>query len=792
MSSPYPTPSSSGRRHLPTWLAPRGRRIALGVGAVVVVALVVIAVADPFGSSGPSNARVTDNGYPTSTYTVAEQNLSSQTSVSATLGYAGSYTVALPSGTSASTVSQAQSTVQSGEMKVSVDETALANAKSTAAPSNASTILSAQVTVKTDESALNAAKAQLASDERLSCPASSSDTVTTALSGSSTPSSSNPSSSSPNSSSPSSSSPSSSTTAGTTGSGAHAHLTADVSNAGNTGTPPTTLPASAPSASTGSVDQTTNTATVLTGSVNPAGADTTYDFQYGTSPNYGATTPSTNAGSGTSDVGITVSLSSLTPGATYHYRLVAKNSLGTDYGQDATFTTNAAPVATTGSATALSATSESLAGTVNPNGTDTTYYFEWGTSAALGNKTVVTDSGAGASTASVTSTITGLKPGTTYDFALVATSALGTSTGTTTTFQAAESSCVAERQVITEDSQALSEAKNALTVDKLDENSSVTSAAQTLSSDQASLAAAQQALSEDQSQATNANTTFTALPAVGQVISRGMSIYSLDDNPVPLFYGTTTMYRALDLGVTDGPDVTELQQNLIALGFGSGITAGEHFSAATAEDVKAWQRSLGISPTGIVALGDVVVEPGPIEVDAVSASHGEAASAGASVLTATSTTREVTISLDASQQSEVKVGDPVTVTLPNNSTTPGFVSSVGTIAAAPASSGGSTGGGSNPTITVEVTLTEPKATGNLDQAPVTVAITNASVSNALVVPVDALLALANGGYALEEIESSGAHQLVPVTLGLFDDADGLVQVSGSGVAAGQKIVVPNT
>jgi hypothetical protein len=132
------------------------------------------------------------------------------------------------------------------------------------------------------------------------------------------------------------------------------------------------------------------------------------------------------------------------------------------------------------------------------------------------------------------------------------------------------------------------------------------------------------------------------------------------------------------------------------------------------------------------------------------------------------------------------------VTLPDNATTPGIVSSVGSIATAPPASGGNTGSGSNPTITVEVTLTEPKATGNLDQAPVTVAITNASVSNALVVPIDALLALANGGYALEEIGSTGAHQLVPVTLGLFDDADGLVQVSGSGIAAGQKIVVPNT
>ncbi|HLX77670.1 MAG TPA: peptidoglycan-binding protein, partial [Acidimicrobiales bacterium] len=238
----------------------------------------------------------------------------------------------------------------------------------------------------------------------------------------------------------------------------------------------------------------------------------------------------------------------------------------------------------------------------------------------------------------------------------------------------------------------------------------------------------------------------------------------------------------------------ELQQNLIALGFGSGITASEHFSSATESAVKAWQRSIGAPETGVVALGDLVVEPGPIEVDTVSVTGGATASAGTSVLTATSTNRVVTISLDASQQSEVKVGDQVTVTLPNNTTTPGVVSSVGTVATVPSSSGGGAGntGGSNPTITVEVTLTNPKATGNLDQAPVEVAITNATVSNALYVPVDALLATTSGAYALEEIEPNGSHQLVGVSLGLFDNADGLVQVSGSGVSAGQKIVIPST
>jgi multidrug efflux pump subunit AcrA (membrane-fusion protein) len=92
---------------------------------------------------------------------------------------------------------------------------------------------------------------------------------------------------------------------------------------------------------------------------------------------------------------------------------------------------------------------------------------------------------------------------------------------------------------------------------------------------------------------------------------------------------------------------------------------------------------------------------------------------------------------------------------------------------------------------VEVSLDHPKAAGSLNQAPVEVTITTGSVSNALVVPVDALLAQGNGGYAVEVIGSGGRHHLVTVTPGVFDDAAGLVQVSGN-LAAGQKVVVPAT
>jgi hypothetical protein len=60
----------------------------------------------------------------------------------------------------------------------------------------------------------------------------------------------------------------------------------------------------------------------------------------------------------------------------------------------------------------------------------------------------------------------------------------------------------------------------------------------------------------------------------------------------------------------------------------------------------------------------------------------------------------------------------------------------------------------------------------------------------LVVPVDALLALSNGGYAVEVAGPLGIHRLVAVSLGLFDDADGMVEATGSGLTAGQRVVVP--
>jgi hypothetical protein len=276
--------------------------------------------------------------------------------------------------------------------------------------------------------------------------------------------------------------------------------------------------------------------------------------------------------------------------------------------------------------------------------------------------------------------------------------------------------------------------------------------------------------------------TLTWLPPIGQVIRQGGVLYRVNNGtPVFLLYGPVPMWRALSEGLT-GADVQQLNRDLVALGYASRSELdpdSDYFSAETAYALALLQAHLGLAQTGSLSPGQAVFLPSAIRVTAEPGSLG--GPAGGMVLQASATQRIVTIALNAAEQSDVQAGDKVMISLPDGQNTPGVVSSVGTVATSPA-------GGGTPTITVEVTPSDPAATGSLDQAPVEVAITTASVPDAVVVPVDALLA-EPGGYAVEEATADGGRRLVPVTLGLFDDADGMVQVTG--LAAGQRVVVPS-
>jgi hypothetical protein len=290
--------------------------------------------------------------------------------------------------------------------------------------------------------------------------------------------------------------------------------------------------------------------------------------------------------------------------------------------------------------------------------------------------------------------------------------------------------------------------------------------------------------------------TVTSLPVPGQVVSQGQALYQVNGQPVVLLYGQTPAYRTLAEGASasdvTGPDVQELNADLVALGYVTSTElspTSDQFGWWTKVGVERLQAALDVTQNGTLALGQAVFLPTAARVTAVSATLGAPAEPGQPVMSAASTTRQVSIALDAAEQSEVTVGDKVTITLPDNENTPGVISSVGTVANVPSSNSPSSSG-SSPTITVLVDPTDPAATGRWDQAPVEVSITTAAVANVLVVPVDALLALSGGGYAVEEVGVGDIHRLLPVSLGLFDDAEGTVEVTGSGVAAGQRIVVP--
>ena len=296
--------------------------------------------------------------------------------------------------------------------------------------------------------------------------------------------------------------------------------------------------------------------------------------------------------------------------------------------------------------------------------------------------------------------------------------------------------------------------------------------------------------------------TITAVPQPGQVLRRGQVVYEVDSAPVYLFYGARPEWRTLALGVTDGPDVRQLEQNLTALGYADAqdLTVNDTFTDATYWAVRRWQTGTGQTVTGQVALGALTYQPGPLRVVTLNAALGGAAQPAEPVLTATSTTPVITVDVPSTQTYLVHAHDAVTVTLPDGTTTPGRVESISSVATGGTNSsdqsqgqgqGQSSDSQQQPaSVSALVRLNRPAAAAHLDQAPVTVNITDRSVHGVLAVPITALVALAGGGYGVwvDGADGPTGRHLVGVTPGLF--ATTLVQVTAPGLRVGDKVEVP--
>ena len=303
---------------------------------------------------------------------------------------------------------------------------------------------------------------------------------------------------------------------------------------------------------------------------------------------------------------------------------------------------------------------------------------------------------------------------------------------------------------------------------------------------------------------------LTALPRVGGVIRCGRALYRVDGHPVALLCGSTPLYRRLNVGLK-GWDVKELNRNLADLGYADSaeLDPSGYFGPETQAALKSLKADLGLSATGFLDPEQAVVLPGPLRISSLSATLGSPAQPGAPIAEATSTSRLVEVDFDPSQAEGVKVGDRASITLPNNRTTPGVVRSIGAAAVesgsdsasgsgsgsgASSGSGAAVGGGSGastPQTAVLIRLRHLKDVRGVQEAPVQVSIITGRIRNALSVPVTALLAR-TGGYAVETVDAGGDRHLVTVDLGAFDHANGLVQVSGPGLRAGQRVVVPSS
>ncbi|MFJ9446793.1 peptidoglycan-binding protein [Kitasatospora sp. NPDC101235] len=289
--------------------------------------------------------------------------------------------------------------------------------------------------------------------------------------------------------------------------------------------------------------------------------------------------------------------------------------------------------------------------------------------------------------------------------------------------------------------------------------------------------------------------TVTRLPAPGEVIKAGGAVWEVDGRPVVLLTGERPLWRELAENVPDGPDVKQLKRNLVDLGHASGLglTVDDKFTAATAVAVKRWQKSLGLEQTGKVETGRVVVLPMPeVRVKEITAKLGQQL-ADTTVLKVTGPEVVATVQPEDDQLPQFAPGSTVALELTGGGTVQGRVRGFTRTSDGQSGTGngGSGGNGGNQKATVTITVTDQetvrKALENV-QPGVTVTVTDRSAQDVLVVPVTALLALAEGGYGVQVVHDGAAPVLAPVKVGLV--ANARAEITGD-VREGDRVVVPS-
>lgn len=275
---------------------------------------------------------------------------------------------------------------------------------------------------------------------------------------------------------------------------------------------------------------------------------------------------------------------------------------------------------------------------------------------------------------------------------------------------------------------------------------------------------------------------LTALPQAGEVLQRGAIVSQVGDDPTYLMYGSTPAWRDLSIDTTNGEDVRQLEENLSQLGFFRSAPDNA-FTWETHRAVVAWQKSVGLRPTGVLQLGRILFEKGEIRVGQLSARNGDRVSTGTELYKASSTTQIVEAHVKLSDQNLAQMGGKVSLNLPGATTVPATITSIGT----PIEQG--TGDKKQRVIPITVAPDDPASTSEFQEVSVTVGLPSLDNSEVLSVPVSALIAIDANRFGVEVVDKEGNRKIVEVTTGAF--AAGRVAISGEGIHEGQDVVVPS-
>lgn len=274
----------------------------------------------------------------------------------------------------------------------------------------------------------------------------------------------------------------------------------------------------------------------------------------------------------------------------------------------------------------------------------------------------------------------------------------------------------------------------------------------------------------------------TMLPAEGSPRVQGEQLFAVAGTATFLLYGKVPAWRELSPATPAGDDVAQLQQAMIDLGYDAdhAITVDGTFGPSTAAAVERWQAASGQPATGLLPLGTVAFEPGPITIGSHQVEVGSNVASGAAVADTATTGFVATFTLPNDVHTVLQVGQSVDVTLPDYTTTKGTITAIGTVTDA------STGAVS---FTGTVSVPDPgRDHGIVDQAPIKVKASQVIARNVLVAPAAALVSHVDGRYEVAVVAADGSTRTAPVEVGV--SANGSVEVRGDGVAEGTRVVVP--